>query len=625
MTTLVRRFRPVVVAALAVALAALAPAADVAEAPKVADLKEAVEALGDAFEKDYAAAETDAKAKAALARKLFDGAPRRKTAALRYASYDQARQLAAAGGDIKLALAALAAINAKFTGAPPDLATDTLRRLAAADLAPDAAADLFALARDAADDALERGEYAGAVALGKLLVTVAKKAEDPDVLIDARKLLGRLEALASAVEVIKARPDDPAANEALGRYWAFTRGRWDTGLKHLAKAPNKELAAAAAGDLGSPGTAAECAALADAWYKLAKAHTGTEQRRLVERAWDWYSAAQALAPTPGGPTADRLKEIEKAHPDLAGQTFDGHTDGVAGVALTPDGKTLVSVSNDKTVRLWDAATGKLLHTLEGHTGWVGSVVLTPDGTRAITAGGNSKPGNAPPCEILVWDLKARKVVQQFDGHTVAVRGLALTADGKTLVSGGGDMTCRAWDLATGKEVRRYGTGKDSVESVAVTPDGKYVMVGTDAGVVTVYDAKTGDVVSTFDKHGGAIVYTVVVTADGKTALSGSRGKDIRAWEVATGKELRSFAGHGEQVYQLALSCDGKYLASASSDKTVRVWDFATGKQLKALSGHTAAVQGVCFAADGRSVYSASWDKSVRRWRLPMFPAARKVD
>lgn len=624
MTTFVRRFCPALVVALAVAVVGLAPAADMPETPNAAELKEAVDALKDAFEKDYTAADKDAKAKTVLARKLFDGAPKRKTPALRYASYDQARRLAAAGGDVKLALDALGAINANFRDVPPDLATDTLKALAAADLAPDAAAGLFGLARDATDDALQRGEYKAAVELGKLLVAAAKKAEDPDVLIDARKLLARLEGLASAFEVIKTKPNDPAANEALGRYWAFTRGRWDTGLKHLAKSPNKELAGAAGDDLRGPATAAGCAAVADAWYKLAKEHTGAERLRLAERAWEWYSAALALAPKEE--VAERVKEIEKTYPDLATLKFDGHTDGAAAVALTPDGKTLVSVGNDKTVRIWDPATGKLLRTLEGHSGWVGSVVITPDGTHAITAGGSSRPGNAPPCDILVWDLKAQKVVRQLDGHTVAVRGLALTADGKTLVSGGGDLTCRTWDWTTGKELKKYGSGKESIESVTVTPDGKHILAGTDVGTVVVFDAKTGEVVTTFDKHGGAIVYTVAVTADGKTALSAARGKDARAWEIATGKELQKFTGQGEQVYQLALSRDGRYVVSAGSDKTVRVWDFDTGKQLKEFTGHTAPVQGACFSADGRTVFSASWDKSVRRWRLPMFPAgAKKVD
>src|SRR5688500_9981819 len=98
MTAFVRRFRPVVIAALATGLFGLATAADEPDAPKAPELKDAVAALKDVYEQDYKDADKDSKAKVALARKLFEGAPKRKTAVMQYACYDEARRLAAGGG-----------------------------------------------------------------------------------------------------------------------------------------------------------------------------------------------------------------------------------------------------------------------------------------------------------------------------------------------------------------------------------------------------------------------------------------------------------------------------------------------------------------------------------------------
>ncbi|QJW92750.1 WD40 repeat domain-containing protein [Frigoriglobus tundricola] len=619
MTGSVLRVRLAAVAALALVVVGSVESQE-PDAPTPKELKEAVGVLRDVYETDYQAAEIDAKAKVVLARKLFDGAPKRKTAVLQYAFYDEARRLAATGGDSRLALDALVALTSRFKGAPPELASETLKLLGAAGLPPGAAAGLIALASEAAADALDREDYAGAVALGKLLVKVSEPPEDPTRHAEAKKLLARAESLKTAVDTIKTKPDDPFANEVLGRYWALTRGRWDVGVKYLARGTNVLLAAAAVKDAAEPKTAKERTAAADAWFKLAKDYRGAEHRVLIDRAWEWYSAALAVAAGDEDlKPAERIKEIQETYPELFDQTLEGHTGAVAAVAVTPDGKTLVSVSNDKTVRLWDGGTGKLRKVLDGHTDWVGSLVLTRDGARAVTAGGDNT--------IRVWDLKAQKELKVIEGHTVAVRGLALTADGRTLISGAGDKTCRAWDLATGTELKRYGSGKDAVESVAVTLDGKYVLAGNDAGGVTVYEAKSGDVVSTYDKHEGARVPTIVTTADGKTAISGGRDKDIHVWDIATGKEIRRFKGHSDYVYQLALSPDGKSLLSASSDKTVCVWDVRSGKELKKFEGHTDGVQGACFAPDGRFVFSASWDRSIRKWRLSTVLAAgmKKVD
>ncbi|MBP3957321.1 WD40 repeat domain-containing protein [Gemmata sp. G18] len=620
MSIRVSRLRVLVPAIFALSAFGLVTAASEPDLPTPKDVKESVDALRDAYEKHYKAAETDAKAKKDLAKKLYTEAPKRKTPAMQYASYDEARQLAAGTGDIKLTLDALVALSTKFPGVDPNLAPDTLKLLGDGALVSTDDTGLIPLATEAGASALDREDFATAVVLGKLLATAAKKAEDPDATMEARKLLSRAESLTAAVATIKTKPNDPAANETLGQYWTFTRGRWDMGLKYLEKAANKDLAAAAAKDLANPKTSKERAAVADAWYKLARDYRGAEHRRVIDRAWEWYSAALVIAAGDEElKVGERVKEIEKNYPELFNVTFAGHTGATAAIAVTPNGKTLVSVSNDNSVRLWDATTGRLQKVLEGHTSWVGSVVLTPDSAQAVTAGGDNT--------IRVWDLQSGKEVAQLKGHAVAIRGLALTADGKTLISGASDKTCRAWDLKSGKELKRYGEGKDSVESVAVTPDGKSVLVGNDAGVVTVYDAKSGDIVSKFDKHDGMMVYTIVTSADGKTAISGARGKDVHVWDIATGKELRRFKGHTEQVYQIALSPDGKLVASASFDKTVRIWDFESGKELKKLEGHADGVQGVCFTPDSRFVLSASWDKTVRKWRLPLFPSGnnKRVD
>jgi WD40 repeat protein len=587
--------------------------------PGAEEIKAAVDTLKDVYDKDYATAEKDAKAQAALAKKLFELAPQRKTAAMIFACYDEARRLAASAGNVKLAIAALAALerDTRFKVAP-SLRSTTLSTLAKAELAPVDARSLAELTRDEAVLALNAEQYKTAADFAGIAATAAKAADSPDFALDMREFRTQIEALRGAADTIKTRPDDPDANTILGAYWAFDRGNWSVGLKHLTRGWDKALAAAASMDLGAPKTAKERTALGDVWHKLSRNVQGDRKRLLAQRAWEWYSDAIAVATGDEDlKPLERAREIEKEYPALFATQFEGHTLAVASLVATPDSRTLISVGNDNAVRVWDAATGKLRKTLEGE-GWIGCVILSPDGTKAYTAGGENV--------IHIWDVATLRPAGTLEGHTGAVRGLALTADGKHLVSGGSDKTIRLWDLSTGKSVQ-IGSETHSVESIAITPDGSRILAGADNGVITVYDAKSGEVVSRFDRHGGTMVYTIVVTKDGKTAISGARDKVIHVWEVATGKELRTLTGHTEQVYQVILSPDEKQVLSGSFDKTVRIWDFATGKELKKYEGHTDGVQGVCFGGDGRTVFSASWDKTIRKWRVPpgLVRGEKKVD
>ncbi len=514
------------------------------EVPSATDIKTAVETLRDVYDKEYAAAEKDTKGKKTLAQKLFDTAAKRKTSSMVFACYEEARRLASAGGDLKLAVAAVNALNQRFTNVSRSLFSDTLKQLVSTEISTSDSPQLAQLAREESASALDREDYDGAVELMSVAVTAAKKADDPDLALEMRDHRTRLEALQKAISVLKTKSDDVAANTTLGTYWLFERKKWDIALKYLAKGSDKILAEAANKDLTKPKTAKERTGLADNWYKLAREGQADRKSMFVERAWEWYSAAIVVAEGDDDLKAiERVREIEKTYPNLFDQVFTGHTGAVAGVAITPDGKTLISIGNDNAVRVWDIAAGKLVKSLEGHTSWIGSVVVTPDGAKAITAGGDYL--------IRVWDLKTARQTDVLEGHTQSIRGLAISADGRYLVSGSGDKTCRLWDLSTRKEIKKFGDGKEAIESVAITADGSRALAGNEFGTITVYDAKSGNVVSEIQQARRQLLSMQShVIKDGKTAVSGARDKEIQVWEVATGKLLKTLSGHTEpRTYQ----------------------------------------------------------------------------
>jgi len=288
------------------------------------------------------------------------------------------------------------------------------------------------------------------------------------------------------------------------------------------------------------------------------------------------------------------------------QRFTGHQSSVNSVAVTPDGRHVVSGSWDNTVRLWDLATGQEVRRFTGHRTWVKSVAVTPDG-RHVVSGSEDKT-------VRLWDLATGQEVRRFTGHDGVVRSVAVTPDGRHVVSGSSDNTVRLWDLATGQEVRRFTGHQSSVNSVAVTPDGRHVVSGSWDNTVRLWDLATGQEVRRFTGH-RTWVNSVAVTPDGRHVVSGSWDNTVRLWDLATGQEVRRFRGHDDLVWSVAVTPDGRHVVSGSRDNTVRLWDLATGQEVRRFRGHDDLVWSVAVTPDGRHVVSGSRDKTVRVWYI----------
>ena len=163
--------------------------------------------------------------------------------------------------------------------------------------------------------------------------------------------------------------------------------------------------------------------------------------------------------------------------------FRSHTETVLSVAYSPDGQHIISGSDDKTIRIWDAETGAAVgKPLDGHTNWVRSVAYSPDGQHIISGSSDET--------IRIWDAETGAAVgKPLEGHTGPVSSVAYSLDGQHIISGSHDKTIRIWDAETGAAVGKpleVYTG--SVTSVAYSPDGQRIVSGLDDHTIRVWDA-----------------------------------------------------------------------------------------------------------------------------------------
>jgi WD40 repeat protein len=251
--------------------------------------------------------------------------------------------------------------------------------------------------------------------------------------------------------------------------------------------------------------------------------------------------------------------------------------GATAAAFTPDGKLVARGMHDGSVEIRDAATDKLLHELSGPKDGVRGLALSADGKTLARAGQTS---------VGLWDVATGKEKRLLDTTTDGSPFcVAFSPDGRTLVTGEyfGKPGVRAWDAATGKElfaVKDLPAGYFP-RAVAVAPDGKTFAHTGEGGVVFLRDSTTGKELRRFktehDTHG------IAFSPDGRTlAASVSQypaGAETRLFDVATGKERFQFPRHELHIEAVFYSADGKRVVTSGMDRTVRVWDATTGNHL----------------------------------------------
>ncbi len=285
-----------------------------------------------------------------------------------------------------------------------------------------------------------------------------------------------------------------------------------------------------------------------------------------------------------------------------------HSEEVHGVALSPDGRRVLSASRDGTVRLIEVSTGKQIHCLAHPSAY--SVAISAGGKRALsTAAGDQQ-------SLRLWDLETAKELSRFAGYRTTVYRAAFSSDDKqVLFAAYPDKTLRLLNIESGKEARRFEGHTDSVQAIALSADGRMSLSGGYDTTVRLWDNATGEELMRFDGHNDQ-VWAVALSPDGRRAVSGGEERVIKLWDVETGKQIRQMEPHAAGVHALAFSSDGRHIASASYGHTLSLWDVETGKEWHRFEGHTDSVYDVAFSADGRFLVSGGRDKTVRVWRVP---------
>ncbi|KAK3174960.1 hypothetical protein OEA41_002206 [Lepraria neglecta] len=279
----------------------------------------------------------------------------------------------------------------------------------------------------------------------------------------------------------------------------------------------------------------------------------------------------------------------------------GHKGGVAAVRFSPNGRLIASCSADATIRIWDTATGKHLHTLEGHLAGISTIAWSPD-SKTLASGSDDK-------SIRLWDVSTGKAhPHPLQSHSNYVYALSFSPRGNILASGSYDEALFLWDVRTTRLMRSLPAHSDPIGGVDFIHDGTLIVSCASDGLIRIWDTATGQCLRTLVHEDNAAVTSVRFSPNGTFVLAWTLDSSVRLWNYKEGRCVKTYQGHKNEKYSIG----GAFGVYHNEDKTEERAFVVTGCESGDIYSWDVQSKEILQKRGGLMV-SGGLDKTIRIW------------
>ncbi|XP_042046375.1 protein pleiotropic regulatory locus 1-like [Salvia splendens] len=294
------------------------------------------------------------------------------------------------------------------------------------------------------------------------------------------------------------------------------------------------------------------------------------------------------------------------------RVISGHLGWVRSVAIDPSNTWFCTGSADRTIKIWDLASGRLKLTLTGHIDQVRGLAVSNKHTYMFSAGDDKL--------VKCWDLEQNKVIRSYHGHLSGVYCLALHPTIDILLTGGRDSVCRVWDIRSKAQIRTLPGHDNTVCSVFTRPTDPQVITGSHDSTIKLWDLRTGKTMSTLTHHKKSV--RAMAPHPTEDCFVSASAENIKKFRLPRGEFMHNMLSQQKTIINAAAVNEEGVLATAGDNGSLWFWDWNSGHNFQQAQTivqpgsleSEAGIYSIMYDLTGSRLITCEADKTIKMWK-----------